>query len=186
MLEGGAWRNGRAVGLDWSDVQSDGGIAFATAFNLPPPYDDSIAFLSGFAADHFIEGVVFKAPGYAPAVNHEIELFVRGDISSHNARGYEVNVQSNGAYSEIVRWEGPLNMYTPLTTTGPGLGTPVNGDLIRAEVRGTVITVYKNGSFAMSATDSVFTTGNPGVGFWCRPSGTLDRYGWQSIRAGDL
>lgn len=186
LSAGGAWTNGAQVGLDWNNVQTGSGNAYGTAFNSPPPYNDSIACLSGFAANHYIEGVVFKAAGYNPPDNHEIELFVRCAISAHNARGYEVNAQSSGAYTEIVRWNGPANDYTRLTTSGPGFGTPANGDVMRVEVRGSAITVFKNGTQVLAATDTRFSTGNPGIGFWCRPGGTLANYGWQSVIAGNL
>ena len=186
LSAGGVWTNGAQVGLDWSNVQTGSGNAYGTAINSPPPYNDSIACLSGFSANQYIEGIVHKAAGYNPPDNHEIELFVRCAISAHNARGYEVNVQSNGAYSQIVRWNGPANDYFAMAASGPGFGTPAHGDVMRVEVKGNTITVFKNGAQVLIATDASFSTGNPGIGFWCRPGGTLASFGWQSITAGGL
>src|SRR5450432_4364789 len=46
ISEGGVWTNGGSVGLDWTDVQTTSGLAFATqTIHAPPPYDDSIACL---------------------------------------------------------------------------------------------------------------------------------------------
>lgn len=185
ISESGRWKNGRAVGLDWNDMQTGSGNAYGTAFS-PAAYDDDIACLSCFAAAHFVEGVIYRAAGYNPSQPHEIELLVRFQITAHNARGKEILINSQGG-NEIVRWNGRLGDFTLLSASGIGTGTPVNGDVIRVEVRGNSIIVKKNGTQALSATDSTWTNGNPGMGVFSRQvDDILANFGWSSISAGDL
>ena len=112
ISEGGRWVNGKAVGLDWNNVQSVPGAAYAAAYVTG--YDDPIAVLNTtFAANQFAEGTVRRATGYSPGVSHEIELLLRFRIAAHSARGYEILWGVTGELN-IVRWNGPLGNYTPL------------------------------------------------------------------------
>jgi hypothetical protein len=47
----------------------------------------------------------------------------------------------------------------------------VTGDVIKATIAGNVISLYINGTLMGRATDSAFTTGQPGIGFFTRPGG---------------
>jgi hypothetical protein len=186
LSEGGVWTNGGDVGIDWQNQAKDQGIAFGTGFSAG--YDDCIAHLSGFAADHYAQASVHVETGYTPPSSHEVELLLRFEITANNARGYEVLCGWNGAYSQIVRWNGPLDDFTYLDTTGPGFGALVEGDVIRAEAVGDTITAYKNGSQVMQATDSTWADGNPGMGFFIRPGEGAEptSYCYDSYAAGDL
>lgn len=186
ISEGGVWTNGGVVGLDWQNVAKDQGIAYGSGFSAG--YNDCIAQLTGFAPNHYAQATVHVVSGYTPPSSHEIELLVRFEITAHAARGYEINNGWNGAYSQIVRWNGPLNDFTYLTPTGPGFGALVDGDVIRAEAIGDTITVYKNGSQVMQARDSTWSDGNPGMAMFIRPgTGALpENYCFKSFCAGDL
>jgi hypothetical protein len=186
LSEGGVWTNGGDVGLDWQNQEKDGGLAFGTGFSAG--YDDCIAHLSGFAADHYAEATVHAVDGYTPPSSHEVELLLRFEITANSARGYEVLCGWNGAYSQIVRWNGPLDDFTYLDTTGPGFGALVEGDVIRAEAVGGTITAYKNGEQVMQAMDATWSDGNPGMGFFIRPGdgAVPNNYCYTSYAAGDL
>ena len=45
----------------------------------------------------------------------------------------------------------------------------MHGDVVRFEANGSQLRVYKNGSLAMSATDSTWSDGSAGVGFYALP-----------------
>jgi hypothetical protein len=186
LSEGGSWTNGGEVGRDWQDVAKTNGIAYASATSSG--YDDCIAHLRGFSANHYAEAKVHVVNGYAPQSSHEIELLVRFEITPHSARGYEINAGYGGAYSQIVRWNGPLNDFTYLDPSGPGFGALVEGDVIRASVVGHVITVTKNGAEVMRVEDSVWSDGNPGLGMFVRPDATAvpRSYALESFAAGSL
>jgi hypothetical protein len=177
--------NGLATGLEWQNMQTGSGNAYATATN-PSTTDDNCAHLTGFAADHFIEGVVHRAGGYSPIDPHEIELLLRLEITSNNVRGYEVLLNSDGG-SDLIRWNGGLGAFTVLSWTGSGAGGVANGDVFKAQMIGTTITVFKNTVQIMTVSDATFATGNPGIGSFMRGNGNvLASMGWQSIVAGNL
>jgi hypothetical protein len=158
-------------------------------------YDDSIAVLtSAFTADQYAQGIVFRSPGYSPPARHEVELLLRFQISAHRARGYEVLWGHNGEFA-VVRWNGKLGDFTIVAALdspelggyGPGPGVAVDGDVLRAEIVGAVVRVYKNGRLVFIAPpNDTWTTGQPGIGFWPTPGSTLQRYGWKSYEAGSL
>ncbi len=196
ISEGGKWINGGTTGQQWKNVATAGGNAIASAFvgQGSVNYDDSIAVLNtSFTANQYATGTVYKVGGYAPSVTHEIELLLRFQITANSARGYEVLWNTAGAMA-VVRWNGPIDNYTDLTPYGVGnalIGVPVTGDVLRAQIVGNVITVYKNGVqvFQVDITavsGSVWTSGQPGIGFFPRVGATLASYGWSDFGAGSL
>lgn len=186
ISEGSAWTNGGAVGIDFQNVRTANSLAFGSGTSAN--YDDCIAHLSGYPANHFAEATVHVASGYSAQDSHEVELLVRFKITNKNARGYEINNGWNGAYSQIVRWNGAMGDFTMLSTTGPGFGALVEGDVIRAEAVGSTIIAYKNGNEVMRATDSTWSDGDPGMAFFIRPNaGSVpENYCFTSYRAGAL
>jgi len=184
ISENGVWTNGGAVGLDWQNVEKNGGFAFGTGTSAG--YDDCIAHLNGFPANHFAQATVHVSANYTPPSSHEVELLVRFEITAHSARGYEINCGWNGAYSQIVRWNGALNDFTYLNPTGPGFGALAEGDVIKATAVGSTITVYKNATQVMQVTDATWVDGNPGMGMFIRPNGTPKSYCYTSFSAGAL
>jgi len=58
ISEGGAWSH---VGLDWTLVDTAGGIAYGTQTGTNG-YDDSYAHLSGFPPDHSASAVIYRSP----------------------------------------------------------------------------------------------------------------------------
>ena len=169
LSESGAWR--RAVN-NFTNVKSSGGVAFGTN-GITNQYDDSYALLSGFGADQTVEAVVQRSSSLNTNVTHEAELLLRFSDSSSGARGYECLFAFYGAV-QVVRWNGTQGDYTVLPTlAGTGsLGRQLlTGDVIKASISGNVINVYINGTLMMRTSDSAFTTGQPGIGFFTRPGG---------------
>jgi len=154
-------------------------------------YSDDIAHIAPsratFPPDQFAEATVYLAPGYTGnGGGHEAELLLRFDISAHNARGYEI-MWGVAGYIAIVRWNGPHGDYTVLFDSGVG-GVPVpqNGDVLRAEMRGTQISVYRNGVLVITVSDSMWLSGQPGIGFWPVDGAIPESYGWTNFFAGGL
>ncbi len=191
LREGAIWKDGKADGLDWNDVKSNSGIAFAsTLCGIPSRYNDSIAHLiQPFHADQYAQATVFRSKEYS--AKHEVELLLRFEINEHFARGYEILWGATG-YLAIVRWNGPLGDYTALFETGdPGIGSAVEGDRLRAEIKGTLIRVYKNDRLVASADTAtsggaVWSEGRPGIGFWPVDGANVQKYGWKQFLAGNL
>jgi hypothetical protein len=190
--EGGKWINGGAVGLNWRNVQTVPGKAYASGISTG--YDDSIAVLNTtFAANQYAQGTVYKAAGYVPPVGaHEIELLLRFQVTAGNARGYEVLWASDGGLV-LVRWNGALDSYDPFPPAN--IGVAVDGDVLRVEMVGTTSAdfatrIFKNGvlmhTFTENPGSNIWTTGQPGMGFWPTPGATVQNYGWKSFQAGSL
>lgn len=162
MSQGGIWTQGAATGLDWTNVQTTPGLAFATqTIHSPPPFDDSIACLSGYLPNQWCQGTIHNASSAA----REVELLLRWSITAHNATGYEIDItQSNGL--DIAKWNGPANNFTVLAS---GIVTNVSladGAVWYAQITGNAITVKCNGTTVYTGTDNTYTSGNPGFGFY--------------------
>lgn len=178
ISEGSRWTNGAAVGLDWGDARTTTGSpnkAYGTTIS-GPHFNDSIAILSGFPPNQRARATVFQQVGYTAPDSHEIELLLRFQITANNARGYEVDFINQGGSISIARWNGPLDNVTLLTSTGTGPGGLVTGDDVWADMIGSTINVYKNGSLIQTCTDTTYTDGNPGMGFFMRAGGTLENF----------
>ena len=185
ISEGGRWTNGGAVGLDWLNVETTGGspgTAYSSAF--VSGYNDCIAVLSGFPADQTVQATVYRRPGYTAPSTHEVELLLRFKITAHSARGYEMDFWFGGSTLQVVRWDGPVGSFdTNVPCSGPGPQGLVTGDVVKAQIVGSTITVYKNGNLITTCNDTKWTDGNPGIGFFVRPGGTLKDYCFSSFTA---
>ena len=119
----------------------------------------------------------------------EVELRLRSSISAHSNTGYEINFRcskTNNAYSQIVRWNGPLGNFTYLWNNGGSQYGVKNGDVVKATIVGNVITTYINGVQIATVTDNTFKTGNPGMGFYLQGGSGVSRdYGFTNFTASD-
>ncbi len=183
ISESGRWINGGVTGLDWGNVQTSAGLAFGTT--LSTIYADPTAVLTGtWAADQQAQATV-KVPTGISSCCHEVELRLRSTITAHSAKGYEINcsVASGSPYIQIVRWNGPLGSFTYVNTTGAAGCS--NGDVLKATIAGSTITVYKNGTQILQGTDRTFTSGAPGIGFYDNSDGNWNQFGFSSFTASD-
>jgi hypothetical protein len=118
---------------------------------------------------------------------HEVEILLRWSDSANSASGYECNMAWNGGYAEIVRWNGPVGNYTYLNQSSVPGGVH-EGDTLSCSIVGSTITLSVNGVTRATATDSTFTTGNPGMAFWRGSSGcgSFGDYGFTHYTASSL
>lgn len=195
------WVNGHSVGGYWQDVRTTGGHAVATGVCPDNTYNDDIAVLATsfatFPANQFAEGVVYRASGYTPGSNaHEIELLLRFNITSNQARGYEFfwGLRSNGtAYLNIASWDGAPTQYHEWGSVS--VAAPQDGDVFRVEVSGVNLKGYINGTLAISmASDyaasnyggNQYASGQPGIGFYPATGATPASLGWKKVTFGSL
>jgi len=187
VSEGGNWINGETAGLDWSNVQTNGGIAFGTESGSGG-YDDSTAVLSGnWNPDQMAQATVHTV-NQNSAIFEEVELRLRTTITAHSITGYEINFRcttDGSQYVQIVRWNGPFGSFSYVNANGgPGLH---DGDVVKATISGSTITVYINGVQIVQGTDGTFTSGSPGVGFYLEgASGVNGDYGFTNFTASEL
>jgi hypothetical protein len=181
ISEGGRWRR---ANNSFTNVVTENGGAHGT--NGPAnDYDDSYSLLSGFGPDHALEAVVYRSPSLATGISHEVELLLRFTDDANGARGYECLFAYYGAV-QIVRWNGRMGDFTVLSITegAVSLGRDfVDGDVIRANIVGNVISVYVNNILMARATDSAFADGQPGISFFTRPGGNSAHFGLTSFSA---
>jgi len=186
ISESGQWINGAAVGLDWSDVSTTQGLAIGREYGWNG-YDDATAVLSGrWGPDQTAEATVYSV-NQNDSIFEEVELRLRVTIAPHSITGYEILFSarsSNNAYAQIVRWNGPLGSWTLLSALGgPQYGIKT-GDVVRATIVGNLITAYINGVQVLQVTDSTYTSGSPGIGFFLQnATGVNADYGFTSFTA---
>lgn len=171
ISEGGVWTNGGSVGLDWTDVRTGGGFAYGTQTGTGGSFDDSIACLSGFRANHTVTIVVRKSGSELPV--QEVEALLRSTIVAHSATQYECLIGVDGGYTQLVRWNGPNGVegtgFDYIIKTGPTV-TVNDGSVIVATISGSLVTVTIDGNNiftpSMIAANSVknSTAGQPGSG----------------------
>lgn len=183
ISEGGAWHH---TGKDWTVVATGNGLAFGTQSGTPSQprqnlYNDSYAILSGFPSDHSASAVIYRAASIDGSCSHEFEILLRWSDDTNNARGYELNLNYDGGYAQIVRWNGPYGDFTVLGGGSyPGLKS---GDVFMGTIVGNVITSYVNGKKIFEVTDNTYTSGNPGMGFFRGSCGSNSSIGFTSFQA---
>jgi hypothetical protein len=200
ISEGGMWKVGGTVGLDWQNIRTSGGVAYGVGTSAG--YNDCIACLPSLASNkHFVQATVRKRAGYSAPDTHECELLLAFSISGHIARGYEIDIWFNGTI-QPVRWNGAPGDFTVSGTgtwsetgTGVGFGRPlVDGDVVMARFDSTsgspLMTIYLNGVQALQIRDTSsarIMSGAPGMGFFARDGAGVDMtaYCFQSLAAGN-
>ena len=135
-----------------------------------------------------VEATVHTVNQHSDPVFEEVELRLRTAITAHRITGYEVNFRctSDGTqYVQIVRWDGPFGRFTYVSaTTGPGLH---DGDIVKAVISGSEITVYINGTQVLQGSDATFAAGSPGIGFFLQGTAGVNRdFGFTSVTAASL
>lgn len=192
LSQGNIWKNGAADGVDWCNVQTSVGLAWGVG-PCPAGYADPTAVLKGaWGPDQTVRAQA-RVTSRNPSYYQEIELRLRTTITAHHISGYEINFGVSHAYVQIVRWNGPLADFTYLGSTCayPAVCGQVNGfsisdgDVAVGTIKGGAIKVYVNGKLIAAATDSTYTTGNPGIGFDYGCDGTYGDSGWTSFSATD-
>lgn len=188
LSEGGIWTNGGTTGLDWTDVRKTPGLAFATQVpHTSPPFDDSIACLSGYHPDQWVSGVI-RNPGNA-AAHREVELHLRQRISAHSAISIELDITIDFGL-QVVRWNGPVNSFTPIASNITAGVTTNDGDVYYAQFVGTALLVKCNSATVYTGTDALVTTGSPGLGFYAETNSTTpsadNSFGFSSFSCGEL
>jgi hypothetical protein len=186
ISERGEWSNGKSAALDWADVATAPGRAFGLESGSNG-YDDSTALLTGnWEPDQTVQATVYTV-NQNDKIWEEVELRLRSGLSAHNASGYEINfrcLKTKDAYSEIVRWNGPLGSFTYLQQLKGAQFGVANGDVVKATIVGKVITTYINGVQIGQATDGTYATGQPGIGFFLQGVSGVNRdYGFTRFEA---
>jgi hypothetical protein len=190
ISEGEQWVNGGTVGLDWTDISTTSSLAIGHQASIP--YSDATALLQtgSWGPTQSAKGTVFSLPATNNDIcGQEVEMRLRSHISAHSNTGYEITFSTGGNYGYvlIVRWNGPLGDFTCLQCVTGSQYHVSTGDVISATISGTTINAYKNGELMMTATDSTFSSGAPGIGINFTPDlgcdGQNSDYGFTDFTA---
>ena len=186
ISENGNWVNGQTAGLDWSNVGTAAGLAFGTESGTVS-FDDSTAVLAGvWESDQTVQATIHtQNQPVSPSVFEEVELRLRTTISPRSVTGYEVSfscsANSSNFYARITRWNGPLGSVTRLAGATYHC---VNGDVVMASITGNTITAYVNRTQIMQITDTTYSSGSPGMGFYLQgATGLNGDYGFTNFTA---
>lgn len=187
ISEGGVWAH---TTNQWTAVRTSGGNAFGTN-GITNTYDDSYALLTGFSSsvnDYEATCVLYKNPLATFNVTHEVALLARMADTSSSVRGYEFLFAHQGEI-QIMRWNGGFGDFTDLLG-GPMsnvIGRPFQtGDVFKAKVQGSTLTLYVNGAQIAQVTSSTWPTGRPGINMFIRPSGNSANFAMSSYNVGQL
>ena len=166
ISEGGKWKNGGKDGVDWYNVMTRRGVAHGAVSQ--GAYTDPTALLAGtWGKNQKVKAGVFSR-NQTEKYYQEVEIRLRSTLTPHVCTGYEVFwrcLKTRDAYVEIVRWNGKVGDWTSLQKhSGAQFGVK-DGDLVEATIVGNVIKGYVSGVEVISATDSTYKEGNPGIGF---------------------
>jgi hypothetical protein len=183
ISEGGNWINGGTTGLDWANVRTTPGLAFGTQTGSGALNDSTAVVGGSWNNDQTVTATVHTV-SHVQSTFEELELRLRTTIAPHSIKGYEINfaVGPGQSYTQIVRWNGPLGSFTMLSNKAVG-GAVVNGDVVKASITGSTITVFKNGIQVNTATDTTFASGFPGMGMFLQGANTQADYGFSTFTA---
>jgi hypothetical protein len=188
ISENSNWINGMVAGIDWSNVVTSSGMAYGTQTGNNSglgEYGDSTSLLTGaWGSNQTVQATVKILA--ADSAYEEVELRLRQTLSAHSCTGYEVtfSIRSNIPYVQVVRWNGPLGNFS-YVDENDSTDYVKDGDVVKATIVGSTISVYKNGILLFTCADSTYSSGNPGMGFFLYGQGTSSNYGFSSFSATD-
>ena len=192
---GCVWTNGAANGVNWGNCQTKPGLAYGTIVNGAPPYNDSSCVVNATWGQNQTAQATVVINATDSSSQEEVELRLNTTITAGSITGYEADysVLAGNLYLVWARWNGALNSYCYIHS-GTCNSTPTtvsvqvhNGDVIKATNVGGLLTLYLNGVAEITANDTTYTAGSPGMGFW-NVGGTvadLAHYGFSSFTAWD-
>lgn len=195
ITEGDNWVNGATNGVDWSNCRTNPGLVFGTESGTGKnQYDDSTCILTGtWGPLQTVQATVFSQ-NQSSKFYQEVELRLHSTMTAHSSTGYEVLFRAYhlGGYATIVRWNGALGDFTYLNQHAYGNYRGIQtGDVVKATIDGNGLIIgYVNGVEVIRATDTTYTGGNPGIGFWLwgrngEGRGTNADYGFSAFTATD-
>ncbi len=203
ISEDGMWVNGKADGIDWTDVMTKGGVVYGAPSRMDVAekraeqgnlgeddadpvgdYDDPTAVLSGeWGKNQHGKATVYSKNPTAEYFQ-EVQIRLRTVIEPNNCTGYEVFfrcLKTDEGYAEIVRWNGAIGDWTSLKRlVGSDYGVK-DGDVVEATIEGNVLKGIVNGVELISVSDDVHENGAPGVGFNFGVGNTNADHGFSSF-----
>jgi hypothetical protein len=153
-------------------------------------YDDSFAFVPGFGANQWCQGVLYLEPGYNPTgsgSNHEVEIILGCRTSTGYHRWNEFLYNTAGGF-DIASLEGGPGGYTIIGSTTVGSSIPArDGDVLLATKVGNTLNLYINGVRVCTYSGPLVADGNGvGIAGFIRPGATPNKFGFRRVSMGNL
>lgn len=171
ISEGGVWTR---LSTDLLDLQTASGRVYGKQ-NNSVDYDDSYALCTGsgvsFGNNMYAEATIRLAAGFSPAYNQEVELLLRGthSVGSPGVRTWYECLHNIAGDFEIVYLTGINSGFTSLSLTTHTNAPIVDGQVMRAEISGSTISIYIDSVLKCQATDTNIASGGvPGIGMFSR------------------
>lgn len=165
ISEGGRFLNMVATGIKWSNCVETVGFCYGGTDGSVNYTDPSAIMTGSWGATQKVQATV-KIRATDNSHEREVGLRVRTTVTANNTTGYEFNYNADPdlSYFQIVRWNGALGNFTLIGTAPSGL--VADGDIITGDISGNNLTMRRNGSIVVTATDSTYGSGNPGFSFY--------------------
>lgn len=182
-----------------TDVSTASGIAFGTqTSHSAPPFDDSYAYVGGVWSQN-VEAIATVSKGTTAGIQEVEFLFcVNDSAGSASMTCYEFNIAQDGSYANCYAWLGlanNINQFDQIAGTSVSGGVS-NGYKFRARRFGTALTLDVDRLLGagwenlINATDSRYTTGSPGIGFYRDTAlgapGASNQFGWTDYSVTEL
>jgi hypothetical protein len=187
ISEGGNWTS---INTTLTQARTIGGNCTTVFSGDMTAYQDGYALKSGsWPDDQEVVATVYKASGYSPADNHEIEILLRGSETTTTRTWYEClwDIQGNMSFVYLT---GPANGFTDMGNDFyAGALVPQDGMVARAKVVGqgnsTVLSFYVDEVLRLQKTvtnaGQQIASGRPGMGFFTRLSTVNSSLGWATF-----
>lgn len=156
------------------------------AMGSPSPqggYEDAFAFKPGVGGNMRLTAVIYRAAGYAPSANHEIELLLGCRTSSGNRRWIECLLNADG-YADILTLDGGPSGFQSIGYRTNQISAPRDNDIMVAELIGNTVSWYLNGVLACSYSGSA-TSGlgdGAGIAVFYRSGANVRAFGFRSLK----
>lgn len=189
ISEGGNWINGMSTGVVWSNCAVTSGLLHGTQVSGSPNFSDSTALLTGtWGATQSVSAVAHYISQSGNI--QEVEVRLRSTLTANSCTGYEclISLNNSDAYLQIVRWNGPFGSFDLLQALP--IPHPTGDFTYEGNITNNIITVKTNGVVACTADitsigGTVYSSGNPGAGFYVQGSSTSGNFGFTSLTATD-
>ncbi len=183
ISESGKWQNGGVGGtMPFSNVKTVSGYAMADDYIYGgESYEDSSAILSpGYlplSPNQWAEVTIYLDAGYTPTSSHEVIIALRGTVNVNGPYYYpHYHCLFSLSGFQLFWLNGEMGNFTEITPTAEngGITSVANGNVLRAEINGTAISIYQNGTLKYTATNGSIATGQPGPMFFVRAGSGQD------------
>jgi hypothetical protein len=152
LSEGGVWLTGAATAIDWTDPTVAGGLCYGTQSPSSTAFDDSVFVLNpakyNIGPNQYASAVIRRS-GVGLSGSKECELLLRAQLSAHSMTAYEINLNFDGGYLQVINVGG---------VTGGAIGTTLgdfpnnnfgsvgfsiaDGDFFEAQIIGSLVSVW--------------------------------------------